>query len=188
MEAKTLPADICVLGHFWWLSPAAVHLADWWFDSGMKWWIHISSIVTYLHNNSFSLQTMLWIIDALLFLINCEPPQLSHWQMFMQNGEYTTFWYLQLFCYLMQLQFTISQMSLWRFLVFSRTIAKFGHPECSASFVTAFKVSLPPLNCCFRRSWVWIKLIKVLLCLNSIFFPPESNALSTHKIQIFPLF
>ena len=27
----------------------------------------------------------------------------------MQNGEYTAFWYLQLLCYLMQLQFMISQ-------------------------------------------------------------------------------
>ena len=27
--------------------------------------------------------------------------------MFMQNGEYTAFWYLQLLCYLTQLQFTI---------------------------------------------------------------------------------
>ena len=29
--------------------------------------------------------------------------------MFMQNGEYTAFWYLQLFCYLTQLHFTIGQ-------------------------------------------------------------------------------
>ena len=29
--------------------------------------------------------------------------------MFLQNGEYTAFWYLQLLYYLTQLQFTISQ-------------------------------------------------------------------------------
>ena len=50
------------------------------------------------------LHTMLWIINMLLFLIDCEQTQhplwtqLSHWQMFMQNGEYTAFWYLQLLC------------------------------------------------------------------------------------------
>ena len=54
------------------------------------------------------LQTMLWIVDA-LFLIDCEKTRhpfwthLSHWQMFMQNGEYTAFWYLQLPCYLIDL-------------------------------------------------------------------------------------
>ena len=80
----------------------------------------------FIHNRLFTpkllfvalkqLQTMLWIVDVMLFLINCEQTwcplwwtQLSHWEMFMQNGEYTAFWYLQLFCYLMQLQFTTSQ-------------------------------------------------------------------------------
>ena len=28
MEAKTLPADVCIFGHFGRLSLAAVHLAD----------------------------------------------------------------------------------------------------------------------------------------------------------------
>ena len=61
------------------------------------------------------LQTMPWIVDALLFLIDCEQTQhphwtqLYHWQMSMQNGEYTAFWYLQLLCYLKLLQFTIGQ-------------------------------------------------------------------------------
>ena len=54
--------------------------------------------------------------------------------------------------------------------------------------MTAFKVSIPPLNCCFRWSRVWITLTKPLLWLNSIFPPSESNALSTDDIQIFPLF
>ena len=48
------------------------------------------------------LQTLLWIINALLFLIEwgqMQHPlwtQLSYWQKFMQNGEYAAFWYLQL--------------------------------------------------------------------------------------------
>ena len=46
MEVKTLPADVRVFGHFGRISPAAVYSADSWFDSEVKWWIHISSIVT----------------------------------------------------------------------------------------------------------------------------------------------
>ena len=52
-EAKTLPADVCIFGLFGWLSLAAVHSADCQFDSRVKWWIPVSSIVTYLHKNSF---------------------------------------------------------------------------------------------------------------------------------------
>ena len=55
MEAKTLLADVCVFGHFGWLSPAAVHSADCQFDSEVKWWIHVSSIVIYLRKISFLL-------------------------------------------------------------------------------------------------------------------------------------
>ena len=42
-------------GHFGRLSLAAVHSADCWFNSGVTWWIHVSSIVPYLHKNSFLL-------------------------------------------------------------------------------------------------------------------------------------
>ena len=52
MEAKILPADVCIFGHFQRLLPAAVYSTDCRFDSGVKWWIHIPSIVTYLHENS----------------------------------------------------------------------------------------------------------------------------------------
>ena len=74
MEAKTLPAAVCVFGRFGRLSPAAVDSADNRFDSGVM-WTHASSIVTYLRKNSFwlcwkQLQTTLWIVDALLFLID----------------------------------------------------------------------------------------------------------------------
>ena len=55
MEAKTLLADVYIFDPHGWLSPAAVHSADYQFDSGVKWWIHVSSIVTYLCKNSFLL-------------------------------------------------------------------------------------------------------------------------------------
>ena len=144
-EAKTLPADVCFFDHFWQLSPAAVHSADSWFDSGVKWCIHVSSIVTYLCKNTFLLcwNSCKQRSELLLFLIDSEQmqhtlwKQLSHWQMFMQNDEYTTFWYLQLLCYLTQLKFTISQNKFVEFFfLFSGTTAEFGRPERSASFVS----------------------------------------------------
>ena len=58
--------------------------------------------------------------------------------MFMQNGEYTAFWYLQLLCYLTQFQFTVGQNEFEEFLkkMFSRTIVEFEQPEHLASFVS----------------------------------------------------
>ena len=54
---------------------------------------------------------------------------------------------------------------------------------------TAFKVSIPPLNHCFWWSRVQITFIKSNCFAWTVFFPPlERNALSTHEIQIFPLF
>ena len=41
MEAKTLPADVCIFDFFGRLSPAAIHSADCRFDPGVKWWIHV---------------------------------------------------------------------------------------------------------------------------------------------------
>ena len=91
--------------------------------------------------------------------------RLSHWQNFMQNGEYNAFWYLQLLCYLRQLQFMIGKNKLVEgFFVFSGTTAEFGQPERSE----LFKVNIPPLNHYFGRSRVRITFITPLLCLDSI--------------------
>ena len=126
------------------------------------------------------LQTRLWNINA-LFLINCQQmwhplwTQLSHWQMFMQNGEYTVIWYLlQLLCYLMQLQFMISQNKFVElFAVFRDNCQIWVTWAFSIICVSMimFKVSILPLNHCFRWRRVRITFIKPLLCLNSI-FPP----------------
>ena len=96
MEAKTLPADVCVFGCFGWLSPVTVHSTDCWFDSDVKWWIHVSSIVTYSCKSPFCcVETV--ANNALnhqhVFDQTWHPlwTQLSHWQMFMQNEEYTAF-------------------------------------------------------------------------------------------------
>ena len=143
------------------------------------------------------LQTTLWIVDALVFLIDCEQTQhplwrqLSHWQMFMQNGEYTTFWCLQLLFYLTQLQFTIGQNEFVEFFGVFQDNCRIRVTWAFSIIcvcTSALKVSIPPLNRCFRRSRVRITLMKPLLCLNSIFSPSENNALSTHEIRVFPLF
>ena len=110
--------------------------------------------------------------------------------MFMQNGEYIAFWYLQRLCYLTQLQFTISQSEFVESLVFSGITAEFGRTERSASFVSvrlrlksAYHLLIivsdgaEPQQHLSSYYFAW-----------TVFFPSESNALSTHEIQIFPLF
>ena len=147
-EVKTLSADVGVFGQFGQLSPATVHSADCRFDSGVKWWIHVSSIVTYLCQNSF----------------------LLHWNSCKQHSELSMhcFWLTVNKCYIhFQHSFLIDKSSckmmntlpsdifnssaisrnfnlqsaktrLWSSLVFSRTIAEFGWPEHSASFVSVW--------------------------------------------------
>ena len=99
------------------------------------------------------LQTSLWVVDALLlFGIECEKTlhplwtQLSHWQMFMQNGEYTAFWYLQLHGYLTQLQFMINQNEFGVFRVFWGNCRIWVTWALSIVCVctTAFKASILP--------------------------------------------
>ena len=141
MEAKTLPADFVSLVDFHLLlfTQLTADLTLEWSGRSM---FHLLSHL-FMQKLLFvalkQLQTTPWIVDMLLFLINWANVQSlwtqpSHWQMFIQNGEYTAFWYLQLLCYLMQLQFTISQNEfVVLFLVFPGTAAEFGH---SASFLS----------------------------------------------------
>ena len=143
------------------------------------------------------LQTALWIVDSWLFLIDCDQmwhplwTQLSHWQMFMQNSDYIAFWYLQLFCNFTQLQFTIGQNEIVEFFwVFQDNCQIWVNWAFSIIFIcmTVFKVSIPPLNCCFRWRRVWITLIKPLLCLNSIFPIKKQCFIDTRNSDFFPLF
>ena len=123
-------------------------------------------------------QTTLRIVYTQLFLIDCEQTQhplwaqLSHWQIFIPNGESTAFWYLQILCFLTQLQLTIDPNEFMEFYVVFRD--SFGIWVSSAFSIirvrtTAFKINSPRLNHCFRRNRVRITLIKYLLCLNRIF-------------------
>ena len=52
---------------------------------------------------------------------------------------------------------------------------------------TTFKVIIPPLNRCFWSNSL-NDTYQAIALLEQYFSPSESNALSTHKIQIFPLF
>ena len=137
------------------------------------------------------------LVNALLFLINCEQMrhplwiQLSHWQMFMQNGDYIAFWYLQLLCYLTQLQFTIWQNKFVEFLVFSRDNCRIWTTWAFSIIcvcVTTFKVRILPLNHCFRWSRVQITFIKPLFCLNSIFSHQKAILYQHTKFRFFYCF
>ena len=178
-EAKTLPADVCIFGHFGQLLPAAIHSADCQFDSGVKWWIHVSSIVTYLCKNSFllhwnsckqffelSMRCCLWLTVSLhsthnehSFLIDKCPCKMvnilpSDIYNFSTISNNFILW--------------LAEMSLWSFL---GQLLNLDNLSISIICVctTAFKVSIPPLNHCFWWSRIQITLIKPLLCLSSIF-------------------
>ena len=134
---KTLPAEVCIFGHFGQFLPTAVHPADCQFNSRGKWWIHVSSIVTYLHKNSFSL----------------------YWNSCKQHSDLSTHCYFELTvskhcthcehsflidkcsCKMVNILFfdifnssdiscnfnlRLTKTSLWSSFVFSRTTGKFG--------------------------------------------------------------
>ena len=138
MEAKTLPADVCVFG---WLSPAAVHSADCRFDSGVKWWIHVSSIVTYLRKNFLLKQCSesltcccLWLnvskccthFEHSFFVDKCSCKMVNKLPSDIFNSSVTS-------C---NFNLWLAKMTLWSFVFFSRTTTEFRWPEYSASFVS----------------------------------------------------
>ena len=143
-EAETLPADACIFGHFGWLSPAAVHSADCRFDSGVKWWIHDSSIVTYLLKTSFcwietvannALNRRHIVVDWLW--ANVTPT----WNtIFLLTNVHAKWW---MHCLLISSTLLLSHTTsiydrpkqIWSFLVFSGTTAEFGRSKHSASFL-----------------------------------------------------
>ena len=130
--SQTLSVDVCIFGHFGWLSSAAVYSADCRFDSGVKWWIHCHIFM-----------------QKLLFVV------LKQWL--------TCFWS------------TVSQIwATWSFSIM-----------CLCDW---FKVSVPPFNCCFWGSRVWIRLIKPLLCFNTIFTHQKAMFYQHTKFRFFHCF
>ena len=114
------------------------------------------------------LETTLWIVDVLLFLIDCEQTQhsfwtlTSHWQMFIDK------WWIH--CLLIS-SIPLRSHATSICSVFGVFRDNYGIWVTRAFSIicvctTTFKVSIPLLNRCFRRSRVRITLIKPLLCLN----------------------
>ena len=201
MEVKTLTADVCIFDHFGWVSSAAVHSADCRFDSKVKWWIHVSSIVTYLHKKSYLLhwnsskqrselsthccfrstvnkRNTHFEYSFLIDKCSCKMGNTLPFDIFNSSAISRNF------------NFQSAKTSLWSFLVFTWTTAKFKWPECSASFVctATFKVCVLPLNHCFEQNRVQITLFKPLLCLNSIFSHQKAMLYQHTKFWFFPLF
>ena len=74
----------------------------------------------------------------------------------------------------------------WVFLVFSRTAAKFGWPECSASFMAVRPCLKSPYHHCLQWSKVRITLIKPFLSCTNFFPPCQETILYQHtKIRFF---
>ena len=138
-EAKTLPADVCVFGRFGRLTPTAVLSTDCRFDFEVKWWIHVSSILTYLYKTPF-----------LLLWNSCKQRSESSthcclWSTVSKRGTHFEHSFLidKCSCKMVNsLPFDIfnssaiscnfnlrsAKMSLWSFFVFSMTTAEFGWP------------------------------------------------------------
>ena len=133
------------------------------------------------------LQRPLWIIEALSFFIDCEQTrqtlwtQLSHWQIFMKNCEHTTFWNIQILCYLCYkwvcgFSSFPRNCRIWMTLVFSLIWV------CT----TAFKVSIAPLNHYVHSSGFRITLIKPFFIIPLMLLIKRSS--SPSKISYLPLF
>ena len=174
------------------LSPADIHSADSRFDSGVKWCIHVLSIFIYLRKRSFLLRwnsckqrfksstrccfwsTVSEYAPTLKSACSCKMVDTLSSDIFKASdfSRNSNLWSVK--------------TSLWSFFgVFldnCRICASWAFIIIRVC-TTAFKVSVPPLNHCFRRSGVQITLIKPLLCLNTI-FRSESYALSTHNIHL----
>ena len=181
-------------GHFGQLSPAAVHSAVGWFNSWVKWCIQVSSIVTFTQNPRFlalkQLQTTLSIINALLFLIDCEQTRHQFWTQFLVDeglckmGNTLPSDFFNSSAILRYFNLRSAKKGLWSFffLVFSGKTAEFRRPERSASICVSTSVSKSHLNHCFRRSRVQIK---ELLCLNSSFSHQKAILYQHTKFKFF---
>ena len=197
MVAKTLPTDVCIFGCFGWLPFAAVHSAEFQFDYRMKWWSMFHPL-SHLRKNSFVLhwnntlnRWRIVVFDQLR--ANTAPTLNTALSLKNIHAKWwiTAFWYLQHLCYLTQLQFAIGQNE---FVVFFAIFLDNCQICATWTFsiicvcIITFKVCIPPLNCCFRQSRDLNNTYQAIVLLEQYFFPLESNALSTLKIQIFPLF
>ena len=147
---QNLPVDVCVFGRFVKLSPAAVHSANCRIDTGVKWWIPVSSIVIYLREkilrwNSCKQPSEWWrvvVFDRMWAKVNicqwagsiqyCLLIDKCSWKMVntLPSDIFNSFAISRNF------NLWSAKTSLWSFCFFSGTTAEFGWPEPSASFVS----------------------------------------------------
>ena len=200
-EAKTLPADGCVFGRFGRLSPTAVHSDDCWFDSRLNGWsmFHplshiyaktpfccIETVANNAQNRWIVVFDWLWINMASTLntafsltsvhakwwihcLVISSTPLLSHLTLNYDQPKRVCEGFFGIF------QDNCQIWATWAFSII-----------CICT--TTFKVSIPPLNCCFRWSRVRITLIKPLLCLNSIFSHHKAMLYQHMKFRFFHCF
>ena len=146
-EAKTLPADVYVFIHSGWLSPVAVHSADGQYESRVKRWIFVSSIVTYLCKNSFllcwnSCKQRSELLTCRCFGLTVSKCSTHFEHIFlidkctskMMNTLPSNIFNFSAISHNFNLRST--KTSLWSFLVFSVTTDEFEWPDGSASFVS----------------------------------------------------
>ena len=187
MDAKTLLADVCFFGLLGQLLSAVVHSTDSRFDSGLKWCIHVSSIVIYWHKKSLvtlkKLETTLGIVDALLFWsrVGKRGTHFEH-SFFIDNcsGKMVNTLPSNIFNSSPISRITIGQNE---FVEFS-----FKWPEHSASFETLRPRLKSAHYLCFRRSRIRITLIKSLLHVNSIFHHQKAMFYQHMKFRFFHCF
>ena len=141
-EAKTLPADICIFGHFGrfhlvLFTQLTSNLTLEWNGRSM---FHPFS---YIYTKTFffvelkQFQT-LWIVDALLFLFISEQMQHPLWTQLSHRQMVNTLPSEIFISFATSCNFNLwlTKTSLWSFLVFSGKTDEFGQPECLASFVS----------------------------------------------------
>ena len=142
----TLPADCCVFGRFGRLSPAARHSAACRFDSGVKWWIHVSSIGTYRRRKSFLPRLNSFKQHSECSTRFCFWSGVSERGTLFENNLRIPKDSCKIVNTLPSVIFKVSVISrnfnlrslktmLWTFVMFSGTTAHFWRPERSASSV-----------------------------------------------------
>ena len=193
-------ADVCIFGSFGRLSPDTVHSADSRFDSRVKWWIHVSSIVTYLCKISFSVcwnsckQHSESLMCCFWSTVSKCSTQFEHsflidkYSCNMVNTLLSDIYNFSAISYNFNLQ--SAKTSLWSFWCFPGQLQNLGnlsipHHLC---LYDRIKVSIPPLYHCFWWSRVRIALIKPLLYLNSIFSHKISMLYQHTKFRFFCCF
>ena len=166
----------------------------------LKWWVHVSSIVSYLCKNSFLLHwnSCKQHSESLMYC--------SFWLTVCKHGVHFEHSFLIDKCSCKMVNTLLSdifkssaisqnfnlwsaKMSLWSFLLLDNCrIWVTWAFSIICVCTTTFKVSIPPLNHCFRWSRVWIILMKPLLCLNSIFSHQKAMLYPQTKFRFFHCF